>query len=68
MGYFFEQYLAAVLILFLFILWKAVTLFRGPMFISARDMDVTTGMRQLDPLDAPLPSKNPFMRVVHALF
>jgi amino acid transporter len=70
--YFFENFLAAPLILFLYLLWKARTMFRGPLFVRARDMDVLTGMREfdLDPLDDAKQEKtlkNLPMRIVRGL-
>lgn len=51
--YFFQQYLAAVVVLALYFFWKVWTGFKGPLMIRAMDMDLTTGMREfdLDPLD-----------------
>jgi hypothetical protein len=65
-AYFFQQYLAAVLTLFLYLLWKGITLFRGPMFIRARDMDLLTGIRVLDPLDDVKPRQSVWRRAVGA--
>jgi amino acid transporter len=46
--YFFQEYLAAPLVILLYLIWKVVTKFRGPLFIRARDMDLTTGMREFE--------------------
>lgn len=55
--------------LFLYIVWKVVTLFRGPMWVAAKDMDLVTGMRQfdLDPLEAAKVHDNIFKRVLHSM-
>ncbi|KAI9726051.1 MAG: hypothetical protein M1828_002059 [Chrysothrix sp. TS-e1954] len=47
--YFFEQYLAAPLILFLYLVWKIYSFIfipaHRPLFVRTRDMDIYTGMR-----------------------
>ncbi|KAL9606776.1 MAG: hypothetical protein Q9179_000066 [Wetmoreana sp. 5 TL-2023] len=50
---FFENYLAAVVVLLLYGGWKAYTRGRGGLFVRASKMDLDTGMRHLDldPLD-----------------
>lgn len=42
---FFESFLAAPLILFLYILWKVIS-FDTKLFIRAHEMDITTGLRE----------------------
>ena len=68
---FFQEYLAAPLVIFLYFIWKVITRFRGPLFIRARDMDVDTGRRELDydPADVPVKTlKNLPMRIIGGLF
>lgn len=49
---FFEQYLAAFIVLALYLIWKfAVTKGKGGFYVRAHQMDLMTGMRQFD-LDA----------------
>ena len=48
---FFNQYLAAVIVIVLYIGWKIKTRGKGGFFVKASEMDLVTGMRQLD-LDA----------------
>jgi hypothetical protein len=55
----------------LYLGWKAKSGFKGPWFIRTQNMDLLTGMRELD-LD-PLPPvpktlKNLPMRIFHGLF
>ena len=45
--YFFNQYLAALIILALYVFWKAYSGFRGSLWIKAEHMDLTTGLRSL---------------------
>lgn len=48
--YFFESYLAAPVIIFLYIIWKVYSWFKypshRPLFVRTRDMDIYTGMRE----------------------
>ncbi|MCJ1322875.1 hypothetical protein MMC15_008225 [Xylographa vitiligo] len=46
--YFFQEYLAGPLVIFLYLFWKCWTRFRGPLWVPIRDVDVLTGMRALD--------------------
>ena len=57
---FFENYLAAPIVLALYLFWKCMTRFRGGMFVKAQDMDLVTGMRtfDLDPLENAKPKKS----------
>lgn len=48
---FFEQYLAAPIVIGLYLFWRIVTKFKDPLFVRAKDMDLTTGLRSFD-LDA----------------
>ena len=56
---FFEVYLAAPIVIGLYILWKIITKFKGPMFVRAKNMDLMTGLRSfdLDELDEAAPRK-----------
>jgi len=48
---FFENYLAAFIVIALYLIWKGVTKGKGGLFVRAHQMDLMTGMRQFD-LDA----------------
>ncbi|KAI4187642.1 MAG: hypothetical protein L6R41_002667 [Letrouitia leprolyta] len=50
---FFENYLAAVVVIALYLGWKAWTRFRGGLYVKASEMDLDTGMRHFDlePID-----------------
>jgi amino acid transporter len=52
---FFENYLAAPVVIALYLIWKIKIRGAGGLFIRAHQMDLTTGMRQLDlePLSEP---------------
>ena len=45
---FFEQYLAAPIIIMLYLGWKIYSGGKGGLFVRAEDMDLTTGLRSLD--------------------
>jgi len=69
---FFEEYLAAPIVIALYIFWKIWSRNKGGFFIRARDMDLMTGMRSfdLDPLENAAPRKsivNLPKRIVHSL-
>lgn len=66
---FFQNYLAAPVVIALFIFWKVFTKNRAGFFVRAHKMDLLTGMRtfDLDPIDAS-PEKrrqSVFVRAVH---
>ena len=68
---FFQTYLAAPLVIALYLFWKIKTRFAGPFFVRAKDMDVDTGRRELDfdPADMPIKTfKNLPKRLVEGLF
>ncbi len=60
MGYFFQQYLAAPIVIALYVFWKVYSRNKGGFFVRARDMDLMTGMRSfdLDPLEVAAPKKS----------
>ncbi|KAL8839738.1 MAG: hypothetical protein Q9170_001609 [Blastenia crenularia] len=45
---FFENYLAGPIVIALYLGWKVYTRGKGGLFVRASDMDIDTGMRQLD--------------------
>jgi len=47
-NYFFQQYLAAPIVIFLYLYWKCYTKFRGPLWVAISDIDLKTGMRDFD--------------------
>ena len=59
--YFFQQYLAAPVIIALYIFWKVFSRGKGGMYRRAVDMDLKTGMREID-LD---PSEDPEISTQH---
>lgn len=70
---FFENYLAALIVVALYLFWKAFTRFRGGLYVKAQDMDLVTGMRtfDLDPLENAKPKKtlaNLPYRTIRGLF
>lgn len=70
---FFENYLAALIVIALFIFWKVFSRNKGGFFVKARDMDLMTGMRSfdLDPLENAASKKtlaNLPLRTVRGLF
>ncbi|KAK9779062.1 putative Amino acid permease [Seiridium cardinale] len=67
--YFFEQFLAAPIILFLYLFWKLYSR-DWRLFVRVHEMDLRSGARTLELDDEPMPVKtwkNLPMRVVHAL-
>ncbi|KAL8949773.1 MAG: hypothetical protein Q9222_004152 [Ikaeria aurantiellina] len=68
---FFEQYLSAPIAIALYLGWKIYIRGRGGFFVRAKDMDVHTGMRELEPMDSYKEKKSlkslP-MRIVRSLF
>jgi len=68
---FFENYLAAPLIIALFLFWKLYSR-HWALFVHSQDMDITTGRRSLDLDDGYVPEpktwKNMPLRLFHALF
>ncbi|MCJ1471664.1 hypothetical protein MMC13_000304 [Lambiella insularis] len=50
---FFQEYLAAPLVIALYLFWKAYTRGRGGLFVRSRDMDLLTGMRAIQVDDEP---------------
>lgn len=57
---FFESYLAAAVVIALYLFWKAWTRGKGGLFVRAHDMDLTTGIRTFDydPQDNPQRKKS----------
>ncbi|MCJ1249575.1 hypothetical protein MMC30_006801 [Trapelia coarctata] len=68
---FFSNYLAAPIVIALYLGWKVKTGFKGPWFVRSHNMDLLTGMRalDLDPLP-PVPKtlKNLPNRIFNGLF
>ncbi|KAL8640498.1 MAG: hypothetical protein Q9228_002588 [Teloschistes exilis] len=56
---FFENYLAALIVIALYLGWKVYTRGKGGLFVKTSQMDLMTGMRafDLDPLDDAAPRK-----------
>jgi amino acid transporter len=54
--YFFETYLAAPIIIALWVFWKCWTRFEGPIWVAYRDMDLETGRREFEDRE-PLPER-----------
>ncbi|MCJ1352371.1 MAG: hypothetical protein MMC33_002355 [Icmadophila ericetorum] len=68
---FFENYLAAPIVIALYAFWKIRIRGAGGLYIKAADMDLLTGMRRLELGDEPPPEKslrNLPMRIVRSLF
>ncbi|MCJ1392976.1 hypothetical protein MMC18_005848 [Xylographa bjoerkii] len=57
--YFFQEYLAGPLVILLYLFWKCWTRFRGPLWVSIKEIDLLTGMRALD-LDEDPPVKTSY--------
>ncbi|KAL8741331.1 MAG: hypothetical protein Q9190_006054 [Brigantiaea leucoxantha] len=56
--YFFESFLAAPIVIFLYLCWKAWIRGKGGLFIRSHQMDITTGLRALDLGDLPEPKQS----------
>jgi amino acid transporter len=70
---FFEEYLAAPIVIALYVFWKIYSRNKGGFFVKAADMDLVTGLRSfdLDPLENAAPRKsiaNLPKRVARSLF
>jgi len=65
--YFFQEYLAGPLVIFLYLVWKCWTRFRGPLWVPIRDVDLLTGMRALD-MDEEPPEKSSYRTWMMGLF
>jgi amino acid transporter len=69
-GYFFQQFLAAPLILFLYLCWKVYSR-DWRLFVRVHEMDLRSGARALELDDEPMPVKtwkNLPLRMLRALF
>lgn len=66
---FFQEYLAAPIVIALFAFWKVFTRNKGGFFVRAHQMDLITGMRtlDLDPIEDAVAARKQsvFARVVH---
>lgn len=56
---FFKSFLAAPIVLFLYICWKAWTLGRGGLFVRSHQMDIQSGLRCLELGELPEKRQNP---------
>ena len=66
---FFENYLAAPIIIVLYLGWKVYTRGAGGLWVKAEDMDLTTGLRSLDlDPDEKLERPSLAMRIVRTVF
>ncbi|KAF4918052.1 putative amino-acid permease [Colletotrichum viniferum] len=67
---FFTQYLAAPIVIFLYLLWKVISRDTS-MYVPLKDIDLKSGVRLQEPSDEPMPEKtwaNLPRRVARALF
>lgn len=67
---FFQNYLAAPIIIALYLVWKVISKGKGGLWVKAEDMDLTTGLRSLhlDPLAEKEARKSLGKRILHFLF